>query len=706
MKPFQKFSLLRWFGAGIFFAAMSPVAAEPSTDPAPPARATLIVEADAALALLHGPHTADAITRDRYFRLYHFPGMFDESLAADLRSLRAAPARGTGPYLSDKGGDTGRLAWTTRVDESAARYAEIYRRGAVQHPGATHAIAGGSYPTCQPMTDPGAAKRTTDATMFVRYNRTVEPDQFDANAGIIATWLDGIAAADAPKPRYFSPFNEPDVSWKAGENLSLKHAEFARTLALRLRDDHPDVLVSGPSTSWPYPGETWARWQPEGWERAFIEQVGDVAGAYDFHFYTKDFWAYGTESPGFRSEFQQSSPNLHSTLWTGHHQMLDFGKGEALLDLAQSLHLAKWHRSSPPVIISEFGRQGLTPQLGPWANDYLYYLYGTTVTRLWMMFMDRPEVTLTVPFILPVGDVGYGPKRGQALYTRPGAPDDVTPVVTPLRDYYGFFRDFEGERVPTKWVGLDPKQAIGVFTIAAHRGKTLFILLHNAAESPLAFQLSLPEGTKLGGEPTIQRMRWEGSIPADHRAPTPSDGRWRRDLDAMERISPSRIEIAAEETALLRIPLEEAPTRQVVVKRYYSPENMRPLDADQPAVFEFNLPSRKLPGEITAAELVFVFAAPAGGRAGQTLELALNGKPLDTHPDLGLLENWRHPVHPYHVAVPKDLLKAGVNTLTIAASNEVPKSSQIVTVRLDIRSELPIGAPGNESHSSVEPNGR
>lgn len=655
-------------------------------------KAVLHLEADARLALVNGPHTASEITRDRYFRLYHFPGMFDETLAADLRALRSAPARGTGPYLSDKGGDTSRLAWTTQVEESSDRYAAIYRRGARQHPGATHAIAGGSYPTCRPMVDPGAAKRTTDATMHVKYNRTVEPEQAEENAGVIARWLDGISAADAPKPRYFSPFNEPDVSWKAGENLSLKHAHFARTLALRLRDNHPDVLVSGPSTSWPYPGEDWARWRPAGWERAFVEQVGDVAGAYDFHFYTKDFWAYGTESPGFKPELHQSSPNLHSTLWTGHHQMLDFGKAEAILELTQSLHLAKWKRSSPPVIVSEFGRQGLTPQLGPWANDYLYYLYGTTVTRMWMMLMDRPEVTLTVPFILPVGDTGYGPKRGQALYTRPGAPDDMTPVVTPLRDFYGFFRDFEGERVPTKWTGLDPKQAIGLFTIAARRGNTLFVLIHNAADAPLGFDLSLPEGMKVAGETTIQRMRWEGSVPADHRAPTPEDGRWRRDLHAVERVTGPEVDLAAEETALLRIPMETAATRQVVVESHHAPQNMQALGPDRPAEFEFTLPTGKPPGKVTDAGLVLVFAAPKGGRAGQTLQVTLNGTPLADHPDLGLLENWRHPVHPFEVAVPPELLRDGVNTLAVAASGGLPDSSQIVTARLDVRHEAPISA--------------
>ncbi len=646
----------------------------------------LTVEADARLALVAGPHTAAEITRDRYFRLYHFPGMFDDTLAAELRALRAAPARGTGPYLKDHGGDTERLNWTTDAAASADRYAELYRRATNQHPGATHAIAGGSYPTCQPMTKPGAANQTTDATMHVSYNRAVAPADFAANADVIAAWFDRLAAAGVSKPRYFAPFNEPDVSWKSGQNLALTHAAFARSVALRLRADHPDVLVSGPCTSWPYPGEKWTRWQANGWERAFIEQAGDVAGAYDFHFYTKEFWAYGKESPGFKPELTQPTPNLHASLWNGHHQLLDFGKGEALLDLTQSLHLAKWGRPSPPVIISEFGRQGITPQLGSWANDYLSYLYGTTVTRLWMMFMDRPEVALTVPFILPVSDAGYGAKRGQALYTRPGAPADMTPQVTPLRDFYGFFRELEGERVPAAWSGLDPRQSVGVFTIAARRGDTLFVLVHNASATPLAFDLQLPANAAPGG--TIQRMRWEGPVPADHRAPTPADGRWRRDLAGTERFTGPRLALAAEETALLRLMLSAPASRQVVVSRHYAPQNLQPIAAGQPAPFTFTLPAVE---KSTAAEIVFTFAAPAGGKPGQSLVLALNGTALVGRADLGLLAGWRHPVHPFRVAVPPALLKAGLNTFTVSVGESgVPADSQIVSARLELRLEAPI----------------
>ena len=655
----------------------------------------LTVEADARLALVNGPHVAAEITRDRYFRLYHFPGMFDDTLAAELRALRVAPARGTGPYLKDKGGDAGRLAWTEDAAASADRYAELYRRAALHHPGATHAIAGGSYPTCQPMAKPGAANQTTDATMHVSYNRAVAPADFAANTDLIATWFDRLAAAGGSKPRYFSPFNEPDVSWKTGTDLAVTHADFARAVALRLRAAHPDVLVSGPSSSWPYPGENWRRWQPDGWERAFIERIGDVAGAYDFHFYTKEFWAYGAESPGHRPELRQPTPNLHASLWSAHHQLLDFGKGEALLDLTQSLHLAKWGRPSPPVIISEFGRQGLTPQLGSWANDYLSYLYGTTVTRLWMMFMDRPEIALTVPFILPVSDAGYGPKRGQALYTRPGAPEDMTPHVTPLRDFIGFFRDLEGERVPASWTGLDPRQAVGVFTIAARRGDTLFVLLHNAAAQALAFDLRLPAGASpLGG--TLQRMRWEGPVPADHRAPTPPDARWRRDLaeHATDTLASPRLELAAEETALLRLPLAAPAARQVVFTRHYAPENLRPLAVERSVTFTFTLPAIEKPA--SAAELVFTFAAPAGGRPGQHLALTFNGTALETRPDLGLLTGWRHPVHPFHVVVPAALLNPGANTFTVSVANPgagVPADAQIVSARLDLRHESRIGGP-------------
>ncbi|MCU0793654.1 MAG: hypothetical protein MUE42_12575, partial [Opitutaceae bacterium] len=280
--------------------------------------------------------------------------------------------------------------------------------------------------------------------------------------------------------------------------------------------------------------------------------------------------------------------------------------------------------------------------------------------------MNRPEIALTVPFILPVSDAGYGPKRGQALYTRPGAPADLTPRVTPLRDFYGFFRELEGQRVPTSWSGLSPRQAVGVFALAARRGDTLFVLLHNAAAEPLALDLALPSSTSLAGA-AVQRMRWEGRAPADHRAPTPEGARWRRDLAAAESLDSSRVELAAEETALIRLPLPAAPVRQIVVTTHYAPENLRPLAADTSAEFTFTLPPAT-PAP-TASELVFTFAAPAGGRPGQTLALTLNGTALDARPDLGLLSGWKHPIHPFRVSVPASLLRNGANTLAISAAD-------------------------------------
>ncbi|MBC8008664.1 MAG: hypothetical protein H7067_01040, partial [Burkholderiales bacterium] len=84
-------------------------------------------------------------------------------------------------------------------------------------------------------------------------------------------------------------------------------------------------------------------------------------------------------------------------------------------------------------------------------------------------------------------------------------------------------------------------------------------------------------------------------------------------------------------------------------------------------------------------------------RPGQRLALTLNNTALETRPDLGLLEGWRHPVHPFRVPVPAALLRPGANTLTISAADPaaaaLPADSQIISARLELRHESAIASP-------------
>lgn len=307
-----------------------------------PAGTTLTIESDALLALSNGPHSAREISRDRYFRLYHFPGMYKGEVSALLRELRVAPGRGTGPYFGDDGGDKLRFGRAETEKATIEEFVNMAARAAIEHPGAPYAAAGGSFPDFpSDPTSSDAAAGSVEPTMKVGHSRAVAPRDWPEASGLLARWLQKMKQSGVALPSFFSPVNEPDASWKAGPGSAGEHADFVREVALSLRESAPEVRVSGPCTAWPYPGADWKRWEPGGWERIFIETAGDVVGGYDFHLYTKELWAYGPESPGFDPARKMPTPNLFQSLSLGHPEIMEFGKSEVLLDLVQSLHQAR-----------------------------------------------------------------------------------------------------------------------------------------------------------------------------------------------------------------------------------------------------------------------------------------------------------------------------------------------------------------------------
>jgi len=683
-------NLLLGLGCGLILAAG--LATGTASEPVAPAEAMLVIEADANWAQINGPHTTDAVTRDRYFRLYHFPGMYAGEVAAGLRGLNVAPGRGTGPYFGDDGGDTLRFGRGATEEATIDKFIAMARRAAMEHPGSSYAAAGGSFPDFSAERQRAAAGDSqVEPTMKVGHNRAVAKEDWPEVGAMLERWLKAMRQSSAALPTFFSPVNEPDASWKGGAESSVQHAEFVRELALRLRESHPEVRISGPCTAWPYPGEDWKRWGPQGWERAFIERVGDVAGGYDFHLYTKELWAYGPESPGFNPDRKLPTPNLFASLGLGHPEIMDFGKSDVLLDLIQAIHKAKWSTPSPPVIISEFGRQGITPQLGPWANDYLYYLYATTVTRLWMSLMNRPEVCLTVPFILPESDEGYGPLRGQALATRPGAPENLQTRATPLTDFLAFFRDFEGRRIPSAWTNADPAIARGLFAVATRNETETQVLLHNATPDSIEVSLLVRGIADWPAEARVARMRWEGPIPADHRAQTPQGSSWRRDLAAVEPLPHPSIRLEGEETAMVRVPLRSTAVRQIVARQYHAPEFLQSINGEATASFSMDLTPQDLQSATTAV-LVFGFSSP-GGVEGGRVRVEWQGSSAPINAALGLGEGWRQVVVPISIPIPVADLKPGRWTARVKSiSGETPAGAQIVSAKLDLKSEMPIGS--------------
>ncbi|WOO43699.1 hypothetical protein [Rubellicoccus peritrichatus] len=638
--------------------------------------ATLKIQPNVELELRAGPHAISDVDRERYFRTYHIPGMFTEEQAVIMQELGVSPGRGTGPYFAHSAGDTERAGWDPVVKKQFEKYTTIYQKADERYPGVIHALAGGNYPQSEAIKAEGDEVEV-DATMIVDHKNGVKPEDFAANVDLIDRWISAIKESGATPPKYFSPLNEPDAGWKGSPNPPDDHSQFARQLALAIQDKHPEVMISGPSSAWGHPRADWKRWTGSGWERRFIEQVGDIAGAYDLHIYSKEYWAGSAEhSRNFDPKLKQPTPSMYDSFLNGNLYVWDFGKIDSFLDLMYAHHQDTWDEPSLPVIITEFGRQGITPQKGPWFNDYAYYLYGTTVTRLWMAFMDRPEIELTVPFILPVSDPGYAQQRGQALFNRPDYPDSSHLEATLLLDFYRFYRGFEGVRVPAKWEGIDADNQLGHFAIAVRQGDELWVLLHNAPDRELKLNLDLGFPVKVG-DARIARMRWEGAIPEDYTA-TELNGEWRIDFEAEETIDLSNLVLAPEETAIVKVKLpDESIEGKRIEERIYADKTIQPL-GKEPVEYHVDLGTDQVAEDAT---LVVSVAAPKGFKAGTILSATINGYTQKF--DLGIAEGSVDLLAPVRLPVPAEALKAGDNVVSIELAEGKAWNASIGSLRID-----------------------
>ncbi|MDZ8118444.1 hypothetical protein [Pontiella agarivorans] len=609
--------------------------------------ATLCVDPDTRITLKTGPHKSASIDRNIYFRTYHIPGMFNEALAEELAELRISPGRGTGPYFGHNGGDRQRAGWDPDLPRQLRNYAEFYRNADKRYPGAPHALGGGNYPEFTKTEN--RKLYDTDESMVDKHRKGIPPEDFEECADLVVQWLETLQTAKVTPPRWFSPLNEPDGNWRNSPNPSQDQADFSRLLALQLKDRFPETGISGPCTAWPHPRGDFRRWTDSGWEKQFIETCGDVAAAYDFHLYSAEQWAL--ENP------LNDSPNFYNSYTNGNFFVWDFGKADAFLDLVYAHHQAFWNEPSLPVIITEFGRQNIFPQKGPWENDINYYLFGTTVTRIWMQLMQRPEVQLTVPFILPISDPGYAPRRGQAMYTRN---ENGNPVKTPLFDFYRFFQSLEGERVKFQWLETSPEEQLGLTALPMRHANRLMILLHNAFDAEKQIHLETG-GTKSA---RAARMRWQNN-------------RWRIDLQPLEKVDASRLILQPEETMIVYMDLPDSgKSARQTIERFYSRDTLKSLQSGKARV-TIELP-HPVVGRATA---VPTLSCPNGFTPGSTLTLKING--FSQSVELDFTAGTKDLFIPLHFELPDGILEKE-NTFHFILKSPKKWKASLATLRVEL----------------------
>jgi beta-glucanase (GH16 family) len=646
----------RWVSLGTFtFSADTPAVVRLDVKNSQPHRADAVmfhpvndVQKEAPKHVLHVDATAQRVIRlgafekselDReiYFRTYHPPGIFTEEMDRALKEIGATPGRGTAPYFAFDtqhsygnpiGGQTGRLGgevgkpqrtdfsgdnFEELVEFEIRKWVEVYAEAEERFPGLRHALSVvGAYPE--------AMRRDNNRALLGK-------DYYEDFSALVVELFDRLKAEGGSLPTWFTTENEPHWTWGADA-----FTQYSVVMARAMADSHPDVKIAGPCSAWPYPQSDWRRWNS--WERKFIEGAGRYLGAYDLHLYSKGYWAYTDERlMGDPRGLAQSDPSLHSSQRSGCATVWDYGRADGLLDLFVAHHMGHWNEDPKPMIISEFGRQGIEPQLGPWENEFKPWLYMTTVTRLWMSFMERPEVELTIPFITGVSCMDYGAARGQAVYNRPGAPEDRTARPTRFRDFYLFFRDLQGARIRANLAERTGDDGRDISVRAFAEGEVLYLLLHNGngyPEGNATIRLDIKAGLDTDGKGIsvkkagIKRLRWEGPVPQDHTASNLA-GSLRIDTEYGELDPGELIELAGEETAIVRLNLSAEPTTWLV-NEYVDFSRETVLDPDSEGIcrMTLNVPDRE--GELLDATL-WLSLARDGGFANNPV-VRFNGRTL------------------------------------------------------------------------------
>lgn len=626
-----------------------------------------------------------ALDRDIYFRSYHMPGIFSEEIDDDLKKIGAIPGRGTGPYYSFDGWhsfsrtddiktptDKEFEEWVKKQNE---KYSRMYTVAGERYPDVEHALAAaGRYPESMRLDDEG---------------RILKRDYYQDFADLIVGFYDKLKEDDCSYPIWFTTENEPTWQWGSKE-----FTDYSVIMAKTMNEAHPDIKIAGPCTAWPYPQTDWRRWN--GWERPFIEIAGGYMNVYDLHMYSKGYWAFTDErlmdDPLY---MKQDNPSLHSVQRTGIGTVWDYGRMDAYLDLFIAYHMGYFNEDPKAMIISEFGRQGIEPQLGPWENEFKPWLYMTTVTRFWMSFMDRPEIELAVPFILGESCIVYGASRGQAIYNRPNAPEDTTSKVTRFRDFYKFFKDLNGLRLRSNIEGSELTDARDIVTRAFIDGDKVYILIHNGLGFPDGKQKITinPDIAKNSSgrqvrvkSSEIKRMRWDGPVPEDHTA-SELEGSLRIETEYKPLFSLRAIHLQGEETAIIRLTLSDIPSKKSVTEYLdYSTDSLLIPDEQGKCRFVLDLPQRS--GELTCAQLHIALARDQGFTKNPTI--TLNSKELD-----GFDVTHSHGIKNFHrsVEIPVDtkLLKDQNEIIVVFEKDQYDEgytkavTAKMITSRIDAK---------------------
>lgn len=601
--------------------------------------------------LRSGDFVKNRLDRSKYFTTM---GLLSGKVYKDPKWEMMKPSRTVGPHLRvlDKNYKKEDII-QEKIEQSTGAYLKLMREGFESDQDFKWAIAGTS------VTYPSWMREDGDMHL------SVKNEYFEVAGMQINAWLNTLKANNIPLPTWFTLHNEPTQSWNINDI-----AKFHRIMANAVHTKHSNVQVFGPCWAWTFPGHDLSVWQK--FYADFIAATQNSLDGYDMHTYSKGYWAYDSINyKGNRNDMtkKQNHPSLFKGMYNGNENVYDFGTLESQLNMIQAIQNTLYGTGPKPVIISEYGRQSIEPQFGPWENDFKFFLYMTSVIRQMMLYMNHPEVQLAVPFIVSRSGAGYAPNRGQAVYNFQNDPNNKKHSATPLLQFYNFFKDVSGERlyyeVESSKKTFSEYQVFrdGDFVyLMGHYGKTI-------GEHTLNLNVKLDEirdGDILSMD--IKRLKWEGEYPEPHDSKN-FDGCLKIDSVYQSLTSLNNISIDGEETVIVRIEFEPSSktTSKVVEEAFYANGYLSKVDKNTPHEIKFNLSQAPL-----NAIKCFVDIAIA-------VDEGMNGSPnfIFNAKDLGKMLDYRHTIgiSRYNAVerleLPVELLKQGENNLSIEFGEDV-----------------------------------
>jgi hypothetical protein len=532
----------------------------------------------------------DHLERDIYFRSYGTLGNHSAARNNELREIGAPPGRGTVFQNLQSNADGQSFTAASENDALIGSYQRLTSIAQYNQDGIPNAVALSRYPDWMIVGNPQDPGGLLEDWEQQGGSKILRKDLYTPHAEFLAWKYEELQdmGSSVSLPTYYSPMNEPPWRWDRGD-LADYHVAVANAFHAR----GVNVAVAGPCAAWPFPQSDFRTWNNT--YRRFVEKAGGALDAYDFHFYSKGNWSLPPEPQW--QEQRVPEPSLFEAQRLGIETVWDYGRLDGYLDLLSASHRAYWpERPFLPVVITEFGRQGIHPQFGPWENDFKPWLYMTTVIRQWMVYWHRPEVRLTIPFIMSMAGRNDAQSRGQAIFNQPNYPESTDYHPTRFYEFYQFFRDLSGDYA---YVRATPRshredEVRDIRTAAFRDGNVGYLVLHNARGYPYhPVEVDVRQATPAGmGQPVIEwkRLYYEGEIPEPD-STAPLNGTLNIELD-YQPLAEGTVMLPGEATAVIRYtwPSTVNVVNDRVVERHLSTDTMIDLEGYDAVSFVVELP--------------------------------------------------------------------------------------------------------------------